>query len=286
MKIVVIEKLNATEEDQAKIDFIVRKIKRDLNLNDTQVIVYRSHQHESLFRGALFVSLGGDGTALFAMKLAAQHDGSVISMNLGHLGFLADFEYMVNNDSFVRAIGEVYSGLCGNSLEHEQRSIIETKTIYGQQALAVNEFHLAARLSGILLKFTIRVNGQTVGVQKGDGVLISTPTGSTAYSLSVGGSIMSPEIDAIQVNVISPHTMTSRPLIVPMTSKIEVLIAPINEPLLLRGDGQIIDQITRADNEISYTFQKYANKINMWHRIGWNYYDVLAQKMLWWKQGA
>ena len=221
--------------------------------------------------------LGGDGTFL-SLARAIEHRGTpILGIHLGDLGFLAK---VTRNDLFTR-LDQVSSGnyilekrILAQALIHKNG-----KTI---RRIGLNDFVLSNGNSHRMLNATIHVNNQLVGNYKADGLIIATPTGSTAYSLSAGGPIVTPAVDSLIITPVSAHTLTSRPLVVPATSKIELSFNKTDESILFIADGQIHEtfepschvEITKCDYEINLIdFQDC------------DYFQTLRTKMGWGRRG-
>ena len=221
--------------------------------------------------------LGGDGTFLSLARAIEHRLTPILGIHLGDLGFLAK---VTRNDLFTR-LDQVSSGnyilekrILAQALIHKNG-----KTI---RRIGLNDFVLSNGNSHRMLNATIHVNNQLVGNYKADGLIIATPTGSTAYSLSAGGPIVTPAVDSLIITPVSAHTLTSRPLVVPATSKIELSFNKTDESILFIADGQIHEtfepschvEITKCDYEINLIdFQDC------------DYFQTLRTKMGWGRRG-
>ncbi len=237
----------------------------------------------------LFISVGGDGTMLKAVKEAVKRQASTLGINLGNLGFLTDFDAY---NEYLESLTELLNDILNNTDEVylDKRLILQgyRKFIsFGakrEKHLAVNEFLIAFEESMRgMLEYDIYASGRFVARQSGSGVIIATPTGSTAFSLSVGGPIISPRSNSILVVPIAAHTLTSRPIIVSgVRDTIEIRAK--NKPgrsIKLYADDKVIDSCTHLDNEFIVQIKPYKAMARFWHRRGWNFFDVLSEKMKW-----
>lgn len=230
----------------------------------------------------LIIAVGGDGTMLEAMRLAALCDATALGVNLGRVGFLSDLnlEHPKHGN-----IDTVITDILSQDLSTfvEQRTVLVTSL--DGNVLACNEISVSPLYSDTLLTYHLRVGAFSAGVHRANGILIATSTGSTAYSLSAGGALMMPELDAIQIVPVAPLTMTSRPLIVPSNSVVDLEL--IGEGLAVRADGQIIN---RTDHEYTkaspyrLTIRRYLRQSKVLHLADWNFFDSLTQKLGWIKQ--
>ena len=220
----------------------------------------------------LVVVVGGDGTMLEAMKYAAFIEGSVVvGFNIGHLGFLTSFDGV---DNFNERLSYVIDTV--NDPEFiDKRYLVAEKDNY----VAVNEYLITTPGRQHPLVYNIYVNDQHVAEQRGDGVLISTATGSTAYALSAGGSIMVPSSDAKQIVPLAPHTLTSRPVIVGATDTVRVETIPSarQKQVELYADSRLK---VIEDGPATFEFTT-SRTVNVWRPADWNFFEVLRSKMGW-----
>jgi len=232
-----------------------------------------------LTSNALVVSIGGDGTMLYAMRIAARTGAKVIGINLGKLGFLAD-TMLADVDAFVRDVFTV------NDVILDERSLIMLDD--GTEHLAaVNEYLIHGEDFSTFFSCKVYVDGRYISELNGSGVAISTPTGSTAYAVGLGGNIMMPSLDAFMIIPFAPHTLTARPVVVSGDSKIEIHTTLTNRSpqANILSDGQKILTKNRTsddrDKTVVFKFSKYKNKAKIIHRKDWNFFDVLSEKMKW-----
>jgi NAD+ kinase len=182
----------------------------------------------------ILISLGGDGTLLRGARLACQRGIPVLGINLGRLGFLA----AAGPETAVDALGRLVRG----HYTIESRLTLHARIgDSGEPLLAVNDVVIHKGGIARVIRLAVRVDGEQVGTYSADGLIVATPTGSTAYSLSAGGPIVVPSVDAFVVTPICPHTLAVRPLVVPSTATIAVRVLdpiPAPEELLVSVDGQ------------------------------------------------
>lgn len=287
-KIVTFTKLNADKGTRKNINSWIKMIRKEIQKDFPNVTVVpfdskRDYTNEYV----LFLVLGGDGTMLYAMKQGAKHSAPVVGINCGNLGFLTEY---TGYAELHRLILHIKTQLSTSTEDDDSpvtyfpRHILETCYKGGEQAeLAANEVHIAHKNSGMMMEFEVIVQGQSVGVQKGDGVLISTPIGSTAYSMSAGGAIMLPIVEANQITVVSPHMLTSRPLIIPKDRVIEVKVLnfPV-ENISVRVDGQEFEEPVKSN---TIQVRSYRKEVWCMRRKDVSYYEILAKKLLWWQKG-
>lgn len=241
------------------------------------VVVIEDRNDPLLDENTLVVAIGGDGTMLEAMRIAAKANATAIGVNLGRIGFLTDIslEYHLTH-----AIAAALLQLTDTFIE--QRILLQTSV---SDTLAVNEISVSQLYADSMITYQLRIGNVDAGVHRANGILIATPTGSTAYSLSVGGALMMPDMKAIQIVPVAPSTMTSRPIIVPARMPVELFVW--GGDVTVRADGQIVDDVKTAnwkptrDCPYKLTVTPYKNTANILHFLGWNFFDVLTEKLGW-----
>lgn len=223
----------------------------------------------------LLIVIGGDGTMLHAMSIAAKSKAKVVGFNIGKIGFLAEFD----PEKIEEAIVNIF---ISNTTTDIRCSIGETT--FGD--MAINEFVIAPCLSKDTLKYEFFIDGVSSGAHFANGLIISTPTGSTAYSLSVGGALIQPNAPVFQISPIAPMSMNTRSVIVSDQSKISVKIKLRHGVKYnLIADGQVIRNFEGHDETLKYqifNFQKQVdNNITLLHGVDWNFFHVLKEKLHW-----
>lgn len=230
----------------------------------------------------LIIAVGGDGTMLEAMRMAALHDATAIGINLGRVGFLSDIN--VKDEVHGPVEAQLYKLLSGQLLTHVEHRTVLVSSI-NDRAIACNEISVSPLQSDSMVTYHLHVGHTSAGIHRANSIMVSTATGSTAYSLSAGGALMMPELDALQIVPVAPITMTSRPLLVPGSSNIRLEV--ISTGIAVRTDGQMIDSNgsswTRKDPYV-ISIRRYLREAKVLHITGWNYFDVLTQKLGWIKE--
>lgn len=223
----------------------------------------------------LILVVGGDGSLLSAARMAIRMDVPVIGVNRGRLGFLTD----ISPTDIETELEAVLAGTC----VEEQRFLLQTRifdedTIYFQGD-ALNDVVLSRGNEPHLVDFEVYINQQFVSHYRSDGLILSTPTGSTAYALSAGGPIMHPELNAIVIVPMFSHSLSSRPLVVDAQSKIDLHISAVNEsPLRVSCDGHE-SVMVKPGQQVSV--EKNARRLRLLHPPDYRYYDTLRQKLGW-----
>ncbi len=223
----------------------------------------------------LCIVVGGDGTILDAVRSLAHANVPLLGINVGRLGFLAD----ISPDELEVSLDEILNG----SYREEQRLLLEMQVLRDGKVIfsadAFNDVVVHIRDVARMIEFETRINDEFVNYQRGDGMVISTPTGSTAYALSSGGPILHATLDAITLVPISPHTLSSRPLVVDAKSLIDILICNTKEGIAQATcDGHLSTDLHVGDH---IKVQRKADKITLLHPKQHNYFEILRAKLHW-----
>ena len=221
----------------------------------------------------LVISLGGDGTLLNIARHTAPHGVPILGINLGHLGFLVELE----KSNLEQYFGKLFSG----KYSIDNRMMIEASIIRNGKAvenfLALNDVVVTRGSVSRMIHLKVKVDGQVAGVYPADGIIASTPTGSTAYSLSAGGPIVDPNMSLILVTPICPHTLHSRSIIVPEGKEITIhTVESHQQDAMITVDGQSGYTLEPADI-VRIRKSKYTTKLV---RTGnRSFYEVLRKKL-------
>jgi NAD+ kinase len=222
----------------------------------------------------LIVAVGGDGAMLHAARMAAMADVPVLGVNRGRLGFLAD----VGPDQMLQSLDDALAGRC----QAERRMLLAAQILTDGRpidALALNDVVVAKRETGRMVDVRTWVNGAYVNTHVGDGFIIATPTGSTAYALSCGGPIVHPSLDAVVLVPVCPHTLSYRPIVVPAGSVVEIELADRFE-----SRAQVVcDGIVLCDLDpgVRLRIERARVSATLLHPPGHDYYRILRSKLHW-----
>ncbi|MFZ7173761.1 NAD(+) kinase [[Pasteurella] aerogenes] len=224
----------------------------------------------------LAIVIGGDGNMLGRARILAKYDIALIGINRGNLGFLTDIDPK-------NAYTQLEACLDRGEFFVEERFLLEAKIERNAEIIqsgnAVNEVVIHPAKIAHMIDFHVYIDDKFAFSQRSDGLIVSTPTGSTAYSLSAGGPILTPQLNAIALVPMFPHTLTSRPLVIDGESKISIRFAGYNTAQLEVGcDSQITLPFT-PDAVIHIA--KSADKLHLLHLKNYNYYNVLSSKLGW-----
>ncbi|HEX5418448.1 MAG TPA: NAD(+) kinase [Gammaproteobacteria bacterium] len=226
-------------------------------------------------RADVIVAVGGDGTLLHAAHRVAGRNVPLVGINLGRLGFLTD----ILPEQMLDALDAILSG----DYLAEDRHMLEARVKSSGEArppmAALNDVTLHKRETGRILDFMTVVDGSYVNTHGGDGLIVATATGSTAYALSCGGPIIQPDVDALVMVPICPHTLSDRPLVLKASCTIEVSLAP-GEDLAaqIACDGEQYGML--RDGEV-LRIRTAPETVTLLHPRDYNYYELLRSKLNW-----
>lgn len=221
------------------------------------------------------LTLGGDGTLLRGARLLAGSSVPVIGINLGRLGFLTT----CGAEDMERALRQ----LANNEYVAEARMAIRATAVDGsgtnrQEWLALNDFVVHKGGFARVVRLGLSVNGDSIGTYAADGVIISTPTGSTAYSLSAGGPVVVPTVESILLTPISAHALGVRPLIVPADAEVVVETSQSSETLLVTVDGQVGTELVPGEKLV---VRRAPNPVHIVRLPGTSFFERMRVKLGW-----
>ncbi len=217
----------------------------------------------------IVISFGGDGTILSAARVLVGTDIPIMGVNVGRLGFLA--EYSVNK------IDEALNQILRGDYRVVDRTLLETE-INGVKTYALNDFVIEKKDSSRMITVKTYINEHFIADYRADGLILNTPTGSTAYSLSCGGPILVPSTEVICLTPISPHSLTLRPLVIPDTAEVTLSVySPTGEASFV-ADGQIKFTLKNGEKIVC---KKSDSKIKLIKPLKSSYFDLIREKLLW-----
>lgn len=223
----------------------------------------------------LVIVVGGDGSMLGAARALAKYGVPVVGVNRGGLGFLTD----ISPNELEQKLGDVLDG----QYVVEERFLLDTVVRHGDQVVgkgsAFNDVVVSSGGAARMIEFETWIDDRFVYSQRSDGMIVSTPTGSTAYSLSGGGPIMHPKLDALVLVPMFPHTLTSRPIVVDGNSEIRIIMGENNaRRALVTCDGHL--SIKAGQGDTVHIFKK-PERLKMIHPIDHSFYAVCRDKLGW-----
>lgn len=222
----------------------------------------------------LIIVLGGDGTMLSTSRLVGDRDVLILGVNYGSLGYLTDFRI----EEMFPALEQIVAG----EYEIDRRVMLDVEHISGGSVInsgrVLNDVVINKAAIARIIRMEVSLNGLFVNSFRADGLIVSTPTGSTAYNLSAGGPIIYPSMNATVLTPICPFTLTNRPIVIPDTAEIEIALDDENEGVVLSLDGQTSFTMQAGD---SVRIMKSPTTFNLVQPANRNYFDVLRDKLKW-----
>jgi NAD+ kinase len=223
----------------------------------------------------LFIAIGGDGTLLYAAGLVAERGTPLLGVNRGRLGFLTD----VMPEDMLSSVDAALAGQCSRDERPLLRAEITSASGQTVVGLALNDVVLQKRQSGHLIDFETWIDGRFVNSHGGDGLVVASATGSTAYALSCGGPIVDPSLEVVVVTPICPHTLSDRPIVVSARSVIEIrLIDRPDSSAEVACDGRSLAPLNPGD---SLVIRTAGARITLLHPEGYDYFRLLRSKLNW-----
>ena len=225
----------------------------------------------------LAVVVGGDGTMLHAARQLARYDRPLVGINQGRLGFMTD----IARSDMLEAMAQLMDG----AFTQEERLLLDTEVVFGgasaswqpQANLAFNDVVIDKGATGRMIEFELRVDDEFIYSARADGLIISTPTGSTAYALSANGPILHPKLGGIALVPLCPHALSNRPITLPDSARIEVkLVQGANARA--HFDGQETVDLMPGD---SVRLVRSPHRVRLLHPPGYSYFAMLRQKLHW-----
>ena len=219
------------------------------------------------------IIVGGDGTMLGIARQLAPYDVPLIGINQGRLGFITD----ISLERMLPVLGEMLDG----KVEAERRSLLQSEVVRDGKAifsaLAFNDVVVSRGATSGMTELKVEVDGRFMYNQRSDGLIVATPTGSTAYALSAGGPILHPALHGIVLVPIAPHALSNRPIVIPDSS--DIVIEVVNgRDISANFDMQSLASLQHGDR---ITVKRSQHTITFLHPAGWNYYGTLRQKLHW-----
>ena len=221
----------------------------------------------------LAIAVGGDGTLLALARSVAAHHVPLVGVNLGHLGFLTDIP--------AESLVPMMTALLDGEYTEELRFLLDAEIRRGNKSIfktvAFNDVVFSRGAMGSMIEFAVEVNGEFVYSLRADGIIVSTPTGSTAYALSSGGPILQPGLPAISLVPISPHTLSNRPIAISNTSEVRIR--------LIRGVNARVNFDVQAffdpEPDDVVIVKAHKNRLRLLHPAGYSYFSMLRSKLHW-----
>jgi len=221
----------------------------------------------------LLLVFGGDGTMLRVARDVAGSRTPILGVNIGGLGFLT----AVPSDELAPALKRVWRG----EYDFERRILIQATGRCNTRLIeqpALNDLVISRGIASRLIELEVRIDADPLTRYRCDGLIVSSPTGSTAYSLAAGGAVVFPTAAVLEISPICPHTLSNRSLIVPITSKIEVKVINPKPATILSADGQVVSELSAGD---TLTIQRSRRSVRLMHLAGSSFCETLRRKLHW-----
>jgi NAD+ kinase len=229
---------------------------------------------EGLTSADLIVVLGGDGTMISTSRMIASADTLVLGINYGSLGYLTDFR--------IEEMFPAIEAIIGGEYEIDRRVMLEAELWRGgekaEAGRVLNDVVINKAALARIIEIKVSLNDLFVNTFRADGLIVATPTGSTAYNLSAGGPIIYPSMNAVVLTPICPFTLTNRPIVVPDSAEINLTLENANEGVVLSLDGQTGYPMAAGDR---VRIRKSGTTFNLVQPANRNYFDVLRDKLKW-----
>ena len=225
----------------------------------------------------LAIVVGGDGTLLNAARSLAETEVAVLGVNLGRLGFLVD----VSPEDMTGQLDHILDG----HYILEQRTLLHARMTRGDEVLsestALNDVIVHKRDIARMIELDTWIDGHFLNTNRSDGLIVATPTGSTAYALSGGGPVLHPGLNAIALVPICPHTLSNRPIVISDNAIIEIVLHAGTLEATVSCDGQVSQPLQAGDHVL---VRKHAHPLHLLHPPGHDYFAVLRRKLRWSEQ--
>lgn len=254
-------------------NFIVEKKVSKFLPNSIKVSNYS--ENEILKLSDIIIVIGGDGTILSTVKKISMTEKPIVGIHIGRLGFLAEITMSNFKDNLNKIIAGKYS--------IEKRAILKASVNSNNKIttfFALNDFVVSKGTSSRMIEFQVDINSNFMNSFKADGLIVSTPTGSTAYSLSNNGPILTPDLKGMILNPICPHILTNRPMVITDDKKIEINLINNSEDCIFTADGQ---NDIKLDLNSQIKIEKASFNANLIRIEGSNYFKTLRNKLRWGK---
>ncbi len=221
----------------------------------------------------LLVVFGGDGTILrVAREIAGSHT-PILGVNIGSLGFLT----AVPSDELGPALKRIWNG----EFSYESRALVHASGRCNGRLVeqdALNDIVISRGIASRLIELEVRVDGEPLTRYRCDGLIVSSPTGSTAYSLAAGGAVVFPTAAVLELTPICPHTLSNRSLVLPLSATLEIKVVSPKPATILSADGQVVSELSSGDQ---LTIRRSHRSVRLMHLAGSSFCDTLRRKLHW-----
>lgn len=224
-------------------------------------------------RADLVVVLGGDGTMLMVARALVEHGVPLVGINRGRFGFLTDLT--------IESMRQIMTGMLAGAYTEEPRLLLGASIVRDgrvqSQGRALNDVVVSKGAAARMIELTLAIDGEFVHRQRSDGLILATPTGTTAYALSAGGPLLHPRLDALALVPICPHTLSNRPFAISSASRVEITLTQ-GSGARVHFDGQWHAELTCGDQ---VRVERLQQTITLLHPPGHSHYAMLREKLNW-----
>lgn len=287
MKLGIIANINKSEIKESVVDFVAKNVDSydfilckltfkflEKSLASKRLLNKVRYINEDKFKNKIdyLVSFGGDGTMLYSANIAVKADVPLIGVNFGKLGFLADISYS--------ELEQILNDIRDNNYNLEERILLEGEISSGgkKRFLALNDIVIEKGGWSRIIEINTWVNKKFLTTYRSDGLIISTPTGSTGYSLSTGGPILLPDSNVIVLSPICPHTLAVRPVVIPCESEILIEAKSFYKTIMINCDGQ---QVFKMKPPVKIKIRKSTKTLRLIKKKNADYFQTLREKLMW-----
>ena len=250
--------------------YLDEKVCELVSVSGCKYINITGSDEESIEKCDVILVMGGDGTILYTARIARRSGKPILGINSGRLGFMTN----IQNDELEHALEQVVAG----SFELDRRHFLKAVDANGEKFYALNEFLFSRKDTTSMVNIEAAYNDHLINTYWSDGLIVASPTGSTAYNLSSGGPIVAPGSGVMLVTPINPHTLTTRPLVLRADKPLRITVNEQASDVLFSYDG-IIQEIT----DFPFTVEIIKSKLtfDLIQLPGQNYFDTLRKKLMW-----
>ena len=250
--------------------FVSQSICELLKPENSENLILTESDEDTIQQADILVVMGGDGTILYTARISKDNPKPVLGVNSGRLGFMTNTQ----NEDLVEALELVRTG----NYKLDRRHFLKATTSSGSEFYALNEFLFTRTDSTSMINISAEYDGYPINTYWADGLLVASPTGSTAYNLSSGGPIVAPGSGVILLTPINPHTLTTRPLVVSADKALTIKVDPQPSNILFSYDG-VVDEIKELPFSVEIRKSKLAFPLIQLPEQ--NYFDTLRKKLMW-----
>lgn len=252
--------------------FLLAPLMSRLELPASPYVQGCASETEAVIQSDVVISVGGDGTMLHTARLTAETGKPILGINVGKLGFLADTQ--------LPQAEEAIRQLIGGQWETESRFTLKARAAGStEDFFALNEFLFTRQSAVSMITLEVFFGDQKVNKYWADGLIVATPTGSTAYNLSAGGPILLPEVPVMVITPVCPHALTTRSLVMPANRSIRIRAVPPEQQILFSNDGKICNLTENQPLDIQIERSEFD--VRLVKLPGRNYFETLREKLMW-----